>query len=154
MIYELILSLYPRLIVRKHLKDKSYARTAAFDARHRLVVAGLEFNRGSTALVAMLLASKPTSDEILEAVHRLGTHHVQCELRDPVYGWKPPKGGALYIREEAEFASSAADLSINVSFSGDTLYDMRINTAVFDDIRGLFNRCNQARNLVLVSDSE
>jgi hypothetical protein len=150
MIYELILSLYPRLIVRKHLKDKSYARTAAFDARHRLVVAGLEFNRGSTALVAMLLASKPT-----EAVHRLGTHHVQCELRDPVYGWKPPKGGALYIREEeAEFASSAAHLSINVSFSGDTLYDMRIDTAVFDDIRGLFDRCNQARNLVLVSDSE
>ena len=152
-IYELILNLDPHLIVRKHLKDKSYPRTPAFDPQHRLVVAGLEFNRGSTALVAMLLASKPTSDEFLEAIHRLVPHHVQCELQDPVYGSKPPRGSALYIREEeAEFASAGANLFIQLTFFGDLSYDMCIDRAVFNDICRLFSRCNQARDPVLSSE--
>ena len=152
MVYEQILDLYPKLIVRKHRQDKTYEPNAAFRARRQTVVAGLEFNKGLHVLSALLQAKEPISTEFMEAIHEVLPHHVDCELRDPVYGWNPPCGTAFGIgHEEVEFASKAADLHVYLTFTGDLSYKPFIDTTVFDDVRKLLARCDKAKTITLFS---
>lgn len=106
---------------------------------------------GSPALWAMLTGVKSIKVEFYATMKECISHHVQAELRDPVYGWDDSSSEGLHLgEEEAMLVHGCADVCLHLTFTGNTANDPFIDTEVFNDICYLLDHCSRAKNLVFI----